>query len=58
MNMRLLWNRKVACNEFDDSRFLITSYFSIVFMKKFGSILALKILDEVYKNAKCDEYEE
>lgn len=23
-----------------------------------GSILALKILDEVYKNAKCDEYEE
>ena len=23
-----------------------------------GSILALKILDEVHKNAKCDEYEE
>ena len=28
------------------------------FQSILGSILALKILDEVHKNAQCDEYEE
>ena len=28
------------------------------FQSILGSFLALKILDEVHKNAKCDEYEE